>query len=102
MRRFGSSDPTDLAPFGEEEDDESVRLKKYVGWWEAGHNENECRDFVTGPEKKCVVNTELANGLVRKRTTEANVHSRTFWRKRDMCVEARCGAECLPSPRGRQ
>ena len=41
----GSSGPTDLAPFGEEEDDESVRLKKYVGWWEAGHNENECRNF---------------------------------------------------------
>ena len=42
------SDPTDLASFGE-----SVKLKKYVGWWEAVHNENECRDFSSGPEKKC-------------------------------------------------
>ena len=50
---FGSSDPTDLASFGEEEDDKSVKLKKYVGWWVAGHNENECRDFSSGPEKKC-------------------------------------------------
>ena len=31
---FGSSDPTDLASFGEEEDDESVRLKEYFSWWE--------------------------------------------------------------------
>ena len=49
---FGSSDPTDLAPCGEEEDDESVRLKKYVGWWEARHNEKECRNFSSCPEKK--------------------------------------------------
>ena len=48
----GSTDPTDLAPFGEEEDDWSMKLKEYVGWWEAGHNENECRNFSSGPEKK--------------------------------------------------
>ena len=47
-----SSDPTDLASFGEKENDESVRLKKYVGWWGAGHNENECRNFSSGPGKK--------------------------------------------------
>ena len=45
----GSTDPTDLASFGEEEDDR----KKHVGWWEAELNENERRDFPPGPEKKC-------------------------------------------------
>ena len=49
----GSTDPAGLASFGEEEDDESVKLKEHVGWWEAGHNENECRNFSSGPEKKC-------------------------------------------------
>ena len=44
-----STDPTDLASFGEEEDG-SVKLKKFVGWWEAGLNENERRDFPSGPE----------------------------------------------------
>ena len=48
----GSTDPAGLAPFGEEEDDESVKLKEHVGWWEAGHNESECRNFPSGPEKK--------------------------------------------------
>ena len=48
----GSTDPKDLASFGEEEDDGSMKLKD-VGWWEAIHNENECRDFPSGPEKKC-------------------------------------------------
>ena len=41
----GSTEPTDLAPYGEGEDDESVRLKKYVGWWEARHNENDVQRF---------------------------------------------------------
>ena len=40
---------TDLALFGEEEDDG----KEHVGWWEAELNENERRDFPPGPEKKC-------------------------------------------------
>ena len=47
----GSTDPTDLASFGEEEDDRSVKLKKYVGWWEARHNENECRNLSAGVEE---------------------------------------------------
>ena len=47
-----STDPTDLASFGEEEDDGSMKLKEHVGWWEAGHNENECKNFPPGPEKK--------------------------------------------------
>ena len=49
----GSTDPADLASFGEEEDDESVKLKKSFGWWDAGHDENECGDFSSDPEKKC-------------------------------------------------
>ena len=31
----GRTDPTDLASFGEEEDDGSMKLKEHVGWWEA-------------------------------------------------------------------
>ena len=50
----GSTDPTDLVPLGEEEDDESARLKKYFSWWEAGQNECERRNFSAGPEEKCV------------------------------------------------
>ena len=49
----GSTDPTDLALLGEEEDDGSVKLKKHFSWWEAELNENERRDFSPGPEKKC-------------------------------------------------
>ena len=49
----GSTDPTDLVPFGEEEDDGSMKLKEHVGWWEAELIENERRDFPPGPEKKC-------------------------------------------------
>ena len=49
----GSTDPTDLTSSGEEEDDESVKLKKYFSWWEAGHNGNEWRDSSPGPGKKC-------------------------------------------------
>ena len=49
----GSTDPTNLASFGEEEDDGSMKLKEHVGWWEAELNENERRDFSPGPEKKC-------------------------------------------------
>ena len=49
----GGTDPTDLASFGEEEDDGSMKLKEHVGWWEAELNENERRDFPPGPEKKC-------------------------------------------------
>ena len=48
----GSTDPTDLASFGEEEDDGSVKLKEHVGWWEAELNENERRNFPSGPEMK--------------------------------------------------
>ena len=47
-----SSDPTDLASYGEEDDYYSVSLKKYVGWWGAEHNEKECRNFSSGQEKK--------------------------------------------------
>ena len=47
----GGTDPTDLASFGEEEDDGSMKLKEHVGWWELELNESERRDF--GPEKKC-------------------------------------------------
>ena len=36
-----SLDLTDLASFGEEEDNESVSLNKYLSWWEPGHNEDE-------------------------------------------------------------
>ena len=32
----GSTDLTELAPLGEEEDDEPARLKEHFGWWEAG------------------------------------------------------------------
>ena len=35
----GSTDPTDLTLFAEEEDDEPVKLKEHLGWREAGHNE---------------------------------------------------------------
>ena len=49
----GSTDSTDLASLGEEEDDGSVKLKKHFSWWEPEHNENECRDFSPGPDKKC-------------------------------------------------
>ena len=49
----GSTDPTDLASFVDEEDDGSVKLKKHFSWWEAELNENERRDFPPGPEKKC-------------------------------------------------
>ena len=49
----GSTDPAGLASFGEEEDDGSVKLKEHVGWWEAGHNESECRNFSSDPEKTC-------------------------------------------------
>ena len=48
----GGTLPTDLASFGEEEDDGSMKLKKHVGWWEAELNENERRDFPSGPEMK--------------------------------------------------
>ena len=48
----GSTDPTDQASFGEEEDDGSMKLKEHVGWWEAELNENERRDFPSGPEVK--------------------------------------------------
>ena len=51
-RTTGSTDPTDLASFGEEEDDGSMKLKEHVGWWEAELNENESRDFPSGPEMK--------------------------------------------------
>ena len=49
----GSTDPTDLASFGGEEDDGSMKLKEHVGWWEPEHNENECRDSSLVREKKC-------------------------------------------------
>ena len=59
----GSTDPTDLASFGEEEDDGPVKLKKYVGWWEAGHNEHECRNLSAGVEEDLEANvTELSGG----------------------------------------
>ena len=45
----GCTDPTDLASFGEEEDDESVKLKRCFSWWEPGHDENEFGDFPTDP-----------------------------------------------------
>ena len=41
----GSTDPTDLASFGEEEDDEPVKLKEHLGWREAGHNEKRVQRF---------------------------------------------------------
>ena len=50
----GSTDLTEMVPLGEEEDDESARLKECFRWWEAGHNECERRNFSAGPEKKCV------------------------------------------------
>ena len=50
----GSLDPTDLASFGEEEDDESVILKKYFSWWEPDHSENEYGNFPTDPGEECV------------------------------------------------
>ena len=49
----GCTDLTELVPLGEEQDDEPARLKEHFGWWEAGHNDNECRNFSAGPEKKC-------------------------------------------------
>ena len=36
----------------EEEVDGSMKLKEHVGWWEAELNENERRDFPSGPEMK--------------------------------------------------
>ena len=50
----GSTDPAGLASFGEEEDDESVKLKKYFSWWEPGHSENEYGNFPTDPGEECV------------------------------------------------
>ena len=47
----GSTDPADLASFSEEEVDGSMKLKEHV-WWEAELNENERRDFPSGPEMK--------------------------------------------------
>ena len=49
-----STGPTDLAPFGEQEDDESARLKEYFIWWEPDHNESERGNFSAGSEKKRV------------------------------------------------
>ena len=51
-RTSGSTDPTDLASFGEEEDDGSMKLREHVGWCEAELNENERRDFPSGPEMR--------------------------------------------------
>ena len=81
----GGTDPTDLASFGEEEDDGSVKLKKYVGWWEAELIEKDRRNFSAG------VKADL----------EANV-TELSGEKRDRRVEPRCGAGCPPSPRRRQ
>ena len=40
-----------------------VKLKKYVGWWEAGHNENECRNLSAGVEEDLEASvTELSGG----------------------------------------
>ena len=50
----GCTDPADLASFGEEEDDWSVKLKNYFSWWEPGHSENEYRNFPTDPGEDCV------------------------------------------------
>ena len=50
----GSTDPTDLASFGEEEDDEAVKLKMYISWWEAELNENEYGNFPTDSGEECV------------------------------------------------
>ena len=36
----GSTDPTDPAPFGKENGDESARLKEYFSWWESGHSKS--------------------------------------------------------------
>ena len=52
-RTSGGTDPTDLASFGEEEDDGSMKLKEHVELWEAELNENERRNFPPGPVKKC-------------------------------------------------
>ena len=49
----GGTDPTDLASFGEEEDDGSMKLKEHVDWWEAELNEKKRRAFPPGQEKKC-------------------------------------------------
>ena len=96
----GSTDPTDLASLGEEEEDGSVKLKKHFSWWEPERNENDYRDSSPGPEKKCD----------RYRTGQCPAVDEdpesspdgTLWRKRDRRVEPRCGAGCLRSPRKRQ
>ena len=49
----GGTNPTDLASLGERKDDGSVKLKKHFSWCGPQHNENECRDFAPGPDKKC-------------------------------------------------
>ena len=53
MCKTSGTDPTDLASLGEEEDGGSVKLKKHFNWWEPEHNENECRNSPSGPDKKC-------------------------------------------------
>ena len=71
--------------FGENENDGSVKLKKYVGWWEAGHNENECSNLSAGVEEDLEANvTELSGGRGTGVLSPAVM------------------AACLPSPRKRQ
>ena len=96
----GSTDPTDLASFGEEEDDGSMKLKEHVGWWEAGHNENECRKFSSGVEKKCD-QRRIGQCAGVKEDLEASVTELSGERGTGV-FEPRCGAGCLPSPRRRQ
>ena len=50
----GSTDPTDLAPIGEEKGDESARLKEDFSWRESGHSKGERRDFSAVLKKNCV------------------------------------------------
>ena len=95
-----SSDPADLASFGEEEDDESVDLKKYFSWWEPGHNENEYGNFPTDPGEKCVQHrTGKCAGA--KEDPEASTAEPSGGRG-SRRAEPRLGAGCLPPPRRRQ
>ena len=62
----GSTDSTDLASLGEEEDDGSVNLKKHFSWWEPERNENERRDFRL-VRRRSVTDTEPGSALLCKK-----------------------------------
>ena len=96
----GSTDPTDLASFGEEEDDESVKLKKYFSWWEPGHSDNEYGNFLTDPVEECVQHRAGQCAGV-KEDHEASTAEPSRRRGTGVLSPA-SEQDCLPPPRRRQ